>query len=165
MLSLADLVTWMLQPRRAAASDEAPMDDADLVDFTDELLRFPESIRELGDSLLDDIDQPTTLSQLLSAVSDWDGPDELQEYLVLSALRQFAPENDDDLHLLVQKVANEELSANGFYGDALAGKPGLARLSKRGLNSLHGASPIALSDAHFVLLCSAGAVRFAHTGD
>lgn len=119
LLSLATLLPWMLQPRRAATADEAPLETGELVPYGNELLRFPEDIRERGDAMLEDIEGPTRLSTLLAAVSDWDGAPELQEYLVLSALRYFAPDKDDFGKLVISKQHNTRLVADRFLGDEL----------------------------------------------
>jgi hypothetical protein len=119
LLSLATLLPWMLQPRRATTADEAPIETGELVPFGNELLRYPEDIRERGDAMLQDIEAPTRLSTLLAAVSDWDGAPELQEYLVLSTLRYFAPEKDDFGDLVVSKKHDANLIADRFVGDEL----------------------------------------------
>jgi hypothetical protein len=124
IVSLADLVTWMLQPKRGAPADECPLEEADLVHYGDELLRFPEEIRRRGDSLLQDIERPTRLTELLAAVSEWDGPDELQEYLVLAALHRFAPEPGEISMLSVHRDPSGLFRTDRFFGDELILSPG-----------------------------------------
>ncbi|HEX3656075.1 MAG TPA: hypothetical protein VHV55_09720, partial [Pirellulales bacterium] len=124
IVSLADLVTWMLQPKRGAPADASPLEEADLVHYTDELMRFPEEIRRRGDSLLQDIDRPTRLTELLMAVSEWGGPEELQEYLVLATLHRFAPEPGEASLLYVQRAASDEFRTDLFFGDELILSPG-----------------------------------------
>jgi hypothetical protein len=125
IVSLADLVTWLLQPKRGAPAEECPLEAPDLVHYTDELLRFPDEVRRLGDSLLEDIERPTRLTELLSAVSEWDGPDELQEYLILAVLHRFAPEPEEELSLLsIERDSGCMFRTDHFYGDELILSPG-----------------------------------------
>jgi hypothetical protein len=125
IVSLADLVTWLLQPKRGAPAEECPLEAPDLVHYTDELLRFPDEVRRLGDSLLEDIERPTRLTELLSAVSEWDGPDELQEYLILAVLHRFAPEPEEELSLLsIERDSGCMFRTEHFYGDELILSPG-----------------------------------------
>ena len=119
LVSLKGLIRWMLQPRRPARTDETPIEDVDLVECGRELLRFPDDIRDRGDSILQEIESPTSLSQLLAVVSDWDGPAELEEYIVLSVLRHFAPEDEDVNHIKVYKHENDRLRTPRFAGDDL----------------------------------------------
>jgi hypothetical protein len=124
LVSLADLVTWMLQPKRGAPAEECPLEKADLVHYTAELLRFPEEIRRRGDWLLEDIERPTRLTDLLAAVSEWDGPDELQEYLVLAVLHRFAPEPGEVSSLSIRRAESARLQSDLFFGDELILSPG-----------------------------------------
>ncbi|WP_254508161.1 hypothetical protein [Anatilimnocola floriformis] len=124
IVSLADLVTWMLQPKRGAPADECPLEEADLVHYASELLRFPEEIRRRGDSLLQDIEHPTRLTDLLAAVSEWNGPHELQEYLVVATLHRFAPELGEISELSVHRDPSGTLQTEHFFGDELILAPG-----------------------------------------
>jgi hypothetical protein len=119
LLSLAVLVQWMLQPKRAMALEEAPFETPEFVKYDEELLRFTEEVRDRGDAMFDDIAGPTSLSELLTAVSDWDGAPEIREYLVLSTLRCFAPENEDPRRFCVRKLEGKRLETDDFFGDEL----------------------------------------------
>lgn len=119
VLSLSGLVAWLLQPRRSPAVEETPYEAAELVPYGNEQLRFPAEIRDRIETLLDDLDKPTHLSELLKAVRDWDEAPELQEYLVLFALRYFAPDDDDPRLLNVQRVPATLLQSDRFQGDEL----------------------------------------------
>jgi hypothetical protein len=121
---LTDLVTWMLQPKRGAPAEECPLEETDLVHYANELLRFPEEIRRRGDSLLQDIERPTRLTDLLAAVSQWDGPNELQEYLILAVLHRFAPEPEEIASMSILRDANCMFRTDHFYGDELILSPG-----------------------------------------
>lgn len=125
LVSLVDLVAWMLQPKRGAPAEELPLEEVDLVHYGDELLRFPDDIRRHGDSLLDDIERPTTLTDLLASVSEWDGPDELQEYLVLAVLHRFAPEPGVPSPLSIRRNPSGTLQTSYFFGDELILSPGI----------------------------------------
>jgi len=130
LVSLTDLVHWMLQPRRGEPANDLPLEETDLVHYGDELMRFPEDIRSQGEWLLEDIDRQTRFSELLSAVGDWDAPNELQEYLVLAVLHRFAPEPGESLGLTVERAPFGVLDTEFFFGDELVLVPETANYAE-----------------------------------
>ena len=67
LLSLTALTAWMLQPRKARSRREVPVEPVDPAQLSDELARYPAAEREFCQRVLDGLDEPHTLSEILAA--------------------------------------------------------------------------------------------------
>ncbi|MDA7980498.1 MAG: hypothetical protein MPJ50_17205 [Pirellulales bacterium] len=124
LLSLSSLIPWLLRPHRPTGADELPVEEPDLVHYSDERLRFPDDVRQQGDDLLSDLDEPTRLSELLEVVGQWDFDSaDLEEYLVLSVQHDYATDHETEPIVDVEIVPDGELDTEHFYGDELLISP------------------------------------------
>ena len=118
-LSLADVIEWQLRPRRKPPTSEVPVDERDLTLHAVDLGRYSPEVRERAMELLIGLGKPTTLSALLRSarLSGVDG--QTCELVVLLALHQFAPEENDVVPLTVELCPGARLDVAGFFGDEL----------------------------------------------
>lgn len=119
LLALNDLVRWQLHPRRRVGAGEVEVVEADLTDYSHELLRFSDEVRSAARWILDGIQGPTKLSFLLDEKSGDATPVQVQECVALSVLKCYAPEEDGRGGMRVTKIPGEEFRTAGFRGDEL----------------------------------------------
>ena len=116
LVSLTDLIDWQLRPRRLLAGDEVDFKELDLTTGEGERPRYEKEVRERVERMLEAVDKPTKLSELLRRCED----DRLtQECLVLMVLQHFAPEDEENNHLQIKVRPGEKLNDSDFYGDEL----------------------------------------------
>lgn len=126
--TLGNLLGWLLQPRQHQQRGTAELDDPDLVAIPDPPPRYPPAVRQTVRALLQDLQEPRPLSQVLEAV--WSNPDHepaVAEYLVQVCVADFAPDwNEEDdrsvrtlSSVIVRKRDGQRLDVGPFYGEDL----------------------------------------------
>lgn len=118
-VSLAELTTWLLQPRRAPARGEVPIAPPELAHLEDELARYPDALRHRAEELLAAAEAPVTLSALLAAARTADLPGGALELVVLLALQHYDPDAIGRLAIAVDGVPGTRLDDPAFWGDEL----------------------------------------------
>jgi hypothetical protein len=121
LLSLADLVGWLLRPRRESPMMEVEVRGEDLTAGGIDWTRFQQSDRVRIETLLGNLEEPITLSAFLQKLRESGTSSTALELTALIALHAFAPDHES-LPLKVEKLP-QTLSVCGFYGDDLAMNP------------------------------------------
>ncbi len=130
VLALRDLVLWQLRPRREPSPDHAAIETIEAEASVAERPRFDPADRERSQALLDDLDAPVALSDLLDRLAASGEALSVQELVALQTLGLFAAEQPK-APVRVESLGTT-LLARGFYGDDLAlvpenGEPPCAR--------------------------------------
>lgn len=123
LLSVAALVSWMLQPRRAQPAHDIPVDAVDAAALELEIWRYPREVRAEATRILAELKAATPLSTLLVGARTQGASDAVIEILVLLGLQSYASEDRGALGLRAEKLADRPLAALGFYGDDLLLSP------------------------------------------
>lgn len=117
-LSLPDLITWLLQPKRVHAARDLAIEPIDPVELEADLLRYSPEIREQAASLLHGGTDPLRLSELLAATRARQDHPAVSEVLVLLALQAFSHEDHARLGLRAE-FSGASLTDASFHGDDL----------------------------------------------
>lgn len=127
LLSLADALSWFLQPRRRYSGGRVDVEELDIAELGPEPLRYPPEVQAAAEERLRAIEEPTLLSEVLGNVAqEPDATEELLEYLQLLAHRAYGPDIDRESGEVLRQLPVEATSRNGktfqiahLYGDDL----------------------------------------------
>jgi hypothetical protein len=119
LLSLADLVSWMLQPRRPEPAREVAFDPIDAAELDVEIWRYPKEVRAQAARILATVEEATPLSVLLTQARAHGATNAVLDVLTLLSLQSFASEERRVLGVRAEKIGERSLAAVGFYGDDL----------------------------------------------
>lgn len=121
-LSLSDLVSWLLRPRRDSPQMEVEVHGTDLAMGGIDWARFHPADRARVDELLAGLQGSVTLSVFLKRLYESGASPAAVELTTLTALRAFAPDHEENLLLRVERLP-QMFSVCGFYGDDLTLSP------------------------------------------
>jgi tetratricopeptide (TPR) repeat protein len=116
-LSLVDLVSAQLRPRREQQVAETFVEETDPTTLDEELARYPQEIRDQAEASLTVLTAPTSLSALINDAYTKAAPAPVIEMLSLLALQHYDPE-ERTLPMAVEQLSGN-LQARGFIGDEL----------------------------------------------
>lgn len=119
VLSLADVVTWLLRPRREAPKTDLPVVEPDLTRGEIDITRFDQNVQAQVGKALSQLESHARLSTLLEKLSSQGVPGAVLELITLTFLHAFAPDEEDALPWRVDRIPNTILFINGFFGDDL----------------------------------------------
>lgn len=122
LLSLSDLVAWLLRPRRESPKMEVEVRETDLTAGGIDLARFHPADRARIEALMAGLEGPVALSALLERLRASGASPTAMELTTLTVLHAFAPDHEEGLPLRVERLP-QTLSACGFYGDDLTLTP------------------------------------------
>lgn len=112
LFSLARLVAWQLQPKRAYSAGEIPLQPLQIDDLSADLRRYSPEDRRRALEILDAISIPTPLSTLLGCGAE---RRDVLEILVLLSLERYSSEGPATTAVSCRGI----LDVPGFYGDDL----------------------------------------------
>jgi hypothetical protein len=115
---LADMILWLLQPRREAAPGEVERAPRDLVDPDPLPERFGPEIRARAGARLEAVDAPSPLSRVLAEAANEGEPREVLECLAILALRMFGPAGEATFGLRAVRTEGS-FEVAGIAGDEL----------------------------------------------
>lgn len=118
LLSLPDLVAWLLRPRRESPKMDVEVLGTDLTAGGIDLTRFHPADRARIETLMAELEGPVPLSVLLRRLHDSGASPSALELTTLTALHAFAPDHEEVPLLRVERLA-QTLSVCGFFGDDL----------------------------------------------
>lgn len=95
LLSLRDLVSWQLQPKRESLSGETPFEELELVNTDAELARFGDDVLADCQKVFAELDKSLRLSDLLSMLEDDGCPAPVQDAVTLQVLERFDLEDEE----------------------------------------------------------------------
>lgn len=127
VLSIADALSWFLQPRRRYSGGRVKVEEPDVAELGPEPSRYPPEVQAAAKERLRSIDEPTLLSEVLGdMVGRPDATDELIECLQLLAQRAYGPDIDRESGEVLRQLPIEAVARNGqtfqiahLYGDDL----------------------------------------------
>mgnify|MGYP000378779937 CR=1 FL=1 len=122
LISLDQLVAWLLRPRREPPPADVPIEAPQLSEDHLDPRRFDEKTRKIVAELLEEIDGPVPLSELLARLDGNGSTPAAAELLVLTALRAFAPDQRSTEGLRADRLGRP-LRRGGFWGDDLRLRP------------------------------------------
>jgi len=122
-LSLAELVSWLLRPRREPPPTEVPVVDPELSQIGIDLTYFDDDVRAQVKEALSDLNCPVKLSSLLERLSSLGLSQSVLELTTLAALQAFAPDQEESMTMYVERIPDSVLNAFGFFGDELQLNP------------------------------------------
>ncbi|MEV6040749.1 hypothetical protein AB0L65_57245 [Nonomuraea sp. NPDC052116] len=103
VVRVADLVDDLLAPRRAPAPEDPPVPDEELGDPDPPAI--PPEVLGAAARLVDEVELPARLSDLLLSARAADLPEEVEQVIVLAALWKYAPETAQDVSTAVDTAA------------------------------------------------------------
>lgn len=120
LLSLRELVTWQLQPKRETSTGETPIEELELVETDAELTRFSDDVLADCQKVFSELDRSTRLSVLLSRLEADGCPTPVQDAVTLQVLERFDTEDEDrGPSLGVELTGEGELDMPRCAGDEL----------------------------------------------
>jgi hypothetical protein len=119
LASLAELVSWMLQPRRPQPRREIEVEPVDAADLDAELRRYPPEVRAAASEHLDATDGNVRLSDLLSRARASGASNAVLEVIALLVLQGFATEDRDSARVAAEPIDGQRLEDPLLYGDDL----------------------------------------------
>ena len=122
LLSLSDLVAWLLRPRRESPKMDVEVRETDLTAGGIDWSRFQPADRARIEAMMGRLEGPVTLSALLERLRESGVSPTAMELTTLTALHAFAPDHEESLSLRVERLP-QTLSVCGFYGDDLTLNP------------------------------------------
>jgi len=117
--SLADLVEWMLAPRRPAPRQDIPVEPIDAADLDTELGHYPPEVRARAESLLRDFEGEMALSELLFRARASGASNVVLEVISLLVLQGFASEDRATARVAAEPLEGVRLDDPLLYGDDL----------------------------------------------
>ena len=124
VLSLKQLIPWLLQPKRVQVMGEAPMDELELIDTDIDRRHFDDEVLASSYKVLSDIAAPVRLSELLASLQEDGCPELVQDAVVLNVLQSFDPEDEAGaITLNVSIVTEDGLATERCSGDDVLIEP------------------------------------------
>lgn len=120
VLSLRELVTWQLQPKREQSIGESPVEEMDLVETNAEVHRLDDAVLADSGKVFEELSGSLRLSELLQQLEEDGCPEAVQDAVTLQILDRFDPEDENDLvPVNVELIETGGLDALRCAGDDL----------------------------------------------
>ena len=119
LLDFPGLVCWMLQPKRASPRSDVPVVPVDPGTVESELLHYPVEVRAEARDLLQGMDLPARLSEILNEAREMGADKPVLEVLTLLSLQAFAFEDQAAAGITSEQAGGPYLADPDFFGDDL----------------------------------------------
>ena len=95
VLSLRELVTWQLQPKREQTVGEAPVEEMELVETNADVQRLDDVVLLNCEKVLEELGDQTRLSELLERLESEGCPAAVQDAVTLHILDRYDPDDEN----------------------------------------------------------------------